>query len=221
MTVSLATIYSNVLKDLGLNSADSTWQTRATRWINKALDKVTMVAPNAEFLQNSYMSIDTVADQATYSLPSDFIELLSLRDDNNETNIEILSHGEFDKRHLDPSGEDTDPPSECTLEFDTSSGGHMLRLAPIPDAAYTLYATMRTFHPALSGSQALLWPKLETALEDWAIYEGALVVHIFPEMANYRLELKERAKESVELVAGLLNTQKPSPRQIPTVLKKS
>jgi hypothetical protein len=220
MTVSLATIYDNVLKDLGLNSSDSTWQGRATRWINKALDKITMVCPNAEFLQNSYVSINTVADQPTYSMPSDFFELLSLRDDDNKTDIEILTHGEFDRRHLDPSGEDTNPPIHCTLEFDTSSGVAVMRLAPIPDDAYTLYATMRTFHPTLSGSQVLVWDKLQTALEDQAIYEGSLVVFPDAEFANYRLELKERGGESIRLVAGLLNSQKPAPARIPTVLKR-
>lgn len=221
MSVSLATIYANVLKDLGLNSDSSQWQGRATRWINKGLDKIQAQNPTFEFMQNSNMSIATVADQATYSLPTDFLTLLHIRDDTNETKLDILTHGEFDRNHPDPSSESTGEPYECTLEFDISSGVHILRLAAIPDAAYTLYATIRRWHPTLSGAQALMADKLETALEDWAIYEGSLVVFPDAEFTNYRAELRGRAMESVQIISGALNTQKPHPRQIPICLKRN
>lgn len=220
MSVALSTIYANVLKDLGLNSSDSTWQGRATRWINKALDKIEAKNPDAEFLQNSNSTLATVADQATYSMPSDFLILRHIRDDGNSNHLNILSHEEFDRRHPDPSSETTDQPADCTLEFDISSGVHILRLAPIPDDEYNLYATFSTFHPTLSGSQNLMWNKLETALEDWAIWEGCLVVFPDAEFTNYRAELKQRANESVMLVSGLLSAQRPHPINIPVRMKK-
>lgn len=221
MSVALSTIYTNVLKDLGINSSDTTWQNRATWWIKKALDKAEFFFPMAEFLQNSNASISTVADQATYSLPSDFFQLLHIRDDNNSTHLDILDHDEFDRNHPDPSSESTGRPSECTLEFDISSGVHILRLAPIPDDAYTIYATMRTFHPTLSGSQDLMFTKLETPLTDWAIYEGSLVVYPDNEFVNYRNELKARAIDSMGGISNILAMQKPSQPNIPTVLKKN
>ena len=219
-SVSLATIYANVLKDLGLNSADTTFQARATRWINKALDKAMAMNPSAEIFQISNATISTVADTATYDLPTTFIKLKHIRDDNNSTEIEILSHEQFDDRHPDPSSESTSPPKECTLEFDVSTGVHVLRLAPIPDDAYTLYYTAASFHTALSGSQALMYPKLETALEDWAIWEGSLVVYPENEYVNLRNELKQRAGESMMLWSGMMNYQKPAPKQIRTQMKR-
>ena len=219
-SVALSTIYANVLKDLGLNSSDTTWQARATRWTNKALDKAQSFIPIAEFMQNSNAYIATVADQATYSLPADFLQMLHLRDDNNSTTLNELTHGQFDRNHPDPSTESTGKPYEYTLEYDISTGVHILRLAAIPDDAYTLYATMRTFHPTLSGSQDLMYSKLETALEDWAIFEGSLVVFPDNEFVNYRAELKARANESMSGIANLLTMQKPSPRQIPVQMKK-
>jgi len=72
MSVTLSTIRENVLKGLMVNSSDSTLQSRATRWINKSLDKIQFYIPEAEFLQNSNTALTTVADQATYSLPGRF-----------------------------------------------------------------------------------------------------------------------------------------------------
>ena len=221
MSVTLATIYGNVLKDLGVNSSDTLWIARATRWLNKALDKAQATNPNAEFMQNSNTYISTVDGQATYSLPTDFLSLKHLRDDTSATEIDILSHEVFDDKHLDPSSESEGPPIECTLEFDISSGVHILRLAPIPDAVYVLYATMITFHPALSGAQSLMYSKLETALEDWAIWEGSLVTHPDNEFAQFRMELKSRANESMAMWSGLMNMQKPHPQTIPVKMKKN
>ena len=220
MSVSLATIYANVLKDLGLNSSDSTMQSRATRWVNKALDKALMYNPMSEFVQISNATISTVADTPTYSLPAGFMDLLHIRNDTSAWEIEIRAHGQFDRAHPDPSSETTDSPSECTLEFDIDNNVHKLRLAPIPDDVYTLYYTYRKFHPALSGSQDLEFDKFETALEDWAIWEGSLVVFPDNEYAQYRMELRSRANESMKLLSQFQSAQRPAPRNIPIQLKR-
>ena len=220
MSVSLSTIYANVLKDLGLNSSDSTWQARATRWINKALDKATMLNPGSEFVQISNATISASDGTATYNLPTGFISLLHIRNDTSAWEIKIRSHGEFDRAHPDPSSEAEDSPSECTLEFDIDNNVHVLRVAPIPDDDYTLYYTYRKFHPALAGDQDLEYDKFETALEDWAIWEGSLVVFPDNEFVNYRNELRSRATESMKLLSQLVNFQKPAPRNIPIQLKR-
>ena len=66
-----------------------------------------------------------------------------------------------------------------------------------------------------------MYSKLETALEDWAIYEGSLVVFPDNEFVNYRAELKARANEAMSGISNLLTAQKPSPKQIPIQMKKN
>lgn len=220
MSVSLATIYANVLKDLGLNSADTTWQSRATRWINKSLDKVQFFIPNAELLQESTETITTTADDPTDALDANFFELLSVRNDTEGSVVEVFPRVEFERRHPDPSSEETGAPVECTIEWNVSTGGHYIRWSPTPDDAYTMYIVQRVYHPALSGAQSLLYNKLETAIEDWAIYEGSLVVFPDNEFVNYRAELKARAIETMKAISQVFNAQKPNERNIPVRMKK-
>lgn len=221
MSVTLATIYGNALSTLGVSSSDSKFQTRCTRWINKTLDKIQFYAPEAEFLQNSEVTLATVADQETYSMPTDFMQLLTLRDDDNATEIKILDRELFDKLHPDPSGESTGKPYECTLEFDISSGVHILRLAAIPDDAYDLFATFRRFHPAISASQNLMYDKLETALEDGAVYHGALELYPDAEYTQFRAELKANWLESAQAISQIFAIQKPRRPQIPMMLRRN
>ena len=220
MSVTLSDIRDNVLKDLGLDSANSTLQTRAARWINKTLDKLQGYAPEAEFMQKSEKKLSTVADQATYSLPSTFLQLLALRDDTSATAIKIVNREQFDRNHPDPSSESTGSPNEATLEYDLDGAVHIIRLAPIPDDEYDLYAIFRQFHPALSGSQDLEYDKLQTALEDGAIYHGSLIVYLDAEYANYRAELKAQWLESAQNIGQIFAIQKPQTRNIPVILQR-
>ncbi len=221
MSVTLETIRDNVMKDLGIDSENSTLQSRANRWINKALDKLQGYVPEAEFMQKTEKKLTTVADQATYSLPTTFLQLLGLRDDTSVTAIKILDAQAFDREHLDPSDEDTGEPTECRLEYDLDNGYHVLRLAPIPDDEYDLYAIFRQFHPALSGSQDLGYDKIQTVLEDGGTYFGAMVLYPDSEYAQYRAELKSTWLDAIQNISQIFAIQKPHPRNIPVRLKKT
>jgi hypothetical protein len=219
MTVSSATIQANILKELSVDSTNAVLLARALRWMNKAMDKFQGYIVESEFLQKSESSLNTIADQATYAMPSDFFDILSLRDDNNNTIIEKITREEFDRRHPDPSGESTGKPYEYTLEYDRSSGVSIIRLSLIPDDAYTLYAVTRNWHPTLTAGQGLIYDKLETAIEEGGIYHGALSLYSDPEYANYRAELKANWLEAVQNLSQILEMQKPKPSQIPVRLR--
>ncbi|MFH0822268.1 MAG: hypothetical protein V2B18_05910 [Pseudomonadota bacterium] len=224
MATSTATLQANALKRLQMDYADATLLARALDWLNKAMDRIQGYLPEAEFLQKSEMSIATVDGQATYVLPSDFLELLSLRDDTNATNLDMIPREQFDRNHPDPSTEDEGLPYEYTLEFDrsTTPGTNIIRLAAIPAAAYTLYATMRCFHPDLAaGGQGIIWERLRFTVEDWATYFGSLEFWKSNEYAQWRSELEKEALNATQNLKQLLAIQKPRPSQIRTVLKKS
>jgi len=216
------TIRTNVLKALRLDSANSTMQDRALHWMNKALDKIQAYVPQAEFMKKSERTITTVASQATYALPTDFIKMLSLRDDTNQTIIDPVIREEFDRRHPDPSSESTGKPYEYTLEYDNTQdpGLHYMRLALIPDSAYMLYAVMQVWHPDLSAVQNPAYTKLETAIEDMAIAEGCMEVYAEPEFAQLRQEFKLSAQDSVRLVERIFNSQTTIPRNIITRMRR-
>ncbi len=218
-----AVLQANVLKKLQMDYADSTLLARALQWLNEALDMVQGYIPEAEFLQKSEIRIATVADQSSYALPSDFFQLLELRDDTNKTMLEMLAREQFDRNHPDPSSEDTGKPYEYSLEFDRSTdpGTHILRLAAIPDDAYTLYAVMRAFHPDLANAgQTITWEKLQTPLENMAAYYGAMEFYKGNEHLRWRAELNQRGLTGLQNIRQLLMIQKPHRRQIPVVMRK-
>jgi hypothetical protein len=216
-----STIQANILKELGLDSADTTLLARALIWANEALDTIQEYIPGAEFLQKSESYIACVADQATYALPSDFFQLLTLRDDDNSTSIEIITREEFDRRHTDPSSESTGKPYECCLEYDRTNTRHIVRVARIPDDTYTMYATMRNWHPALSASQNPYVDKLENAIKRGGMYYGSFFVYPDPEWNQLRADFERVFLNKVQSLSQILNIQKPHPPQIPVVMKKT
>ena len=219
MTVSSSTIQANILKELSVDSTNSTLLDRALRWMNKSMDKFQGFIIEAEFLQKSEIKLTTIADQATYALPDDFFDFLSLRDQTNKTTIRPRTIEEFNRVHTDPSTEATGKSYEYTLEYDRSAARHILRLALIPDDAYELHAVMRNWHPALTSGQGLIYDKLETAIEEGGIYHGAMSLYSDPEYAQYRSELKSNWLEAVQNLSQILEKQKPKPAQIPIRLK--
>jgi len=217
-----STIQANILKDLEVDSTSSTLLARALRWMNIAMDFITGEIPNAEFLKSSESYITTVADQATYSMPSDFFDLITLRDDTSgDGQLEILDRAEFDLRHPDPSSEDTDAPTEVTLEYNPSSAVHEMRLAPIPDDAYVLYAAMRRFHPDLATDQNPTWTKLETALQLGGVWQGSLKLYPDPEYAQIRAENKDAFLMAISGIKRILMLQAPKPNRIPVRMRRS
>ena len=216
-----SSMQTSVLDVLGVDSTDTYLLARALKWLQKSYDKLIAFVPEAEYLQKSENYLTTVADQATYALPSDFFQLLSLRDDTNSTIIDVITREQFDRNHPDPSGESTSKPYECTTEYDRVNKRHVIRLAAIPDDAYVLYAVMRCWPPALSSSVDPLHYKLETTLEEGGVYHGSLETHADAEYTNYRAELKTNWLEAVEGISQIFNVQKPSPPQVPEKLRKS
>ncbi len=219
-----AVMQADVLKRLQLDYTDSTLLARALDWLNKSLDRAQGYLPEAEFLQKSEIQISCVADQATYALPDNFMQLISLRDDDNGTHLEMLNREQFDRNHPDPSSEDTGAPYEFSLEFDRSTdpGTNIIRLAAIPDDTYTLYAIMRCFHPDLAnGAQTILWQKLRFTLEDTATHLGSLEFYKGREHAQWRSELKGDSIESLQNIRQLLMIQKPHGRQIPVQMRRT
>lgn len=221
MTVSTATLQSEVLKILGYNSDDTVLAARALYWLNEAMDDIMFALPDAEFFQKSDMTLATVADQAAYPLPAEFFSLLSLVDSTNQNPLDVLTREEFDRRHPDPSSEDTDSPKDVTFEYDVANVRNIIRLAPIPDDAYTLRAVMRCWHTALSATQAIPWDKVETVVKRRAAYYGAIELYNAPEDVNYRNELNQLSMVKMTGLQNVLSRQKPRPKQIPVVLRKS
>jgi len=219
--MSTASMQENVLEVLGIDSTDTVMLDVALDALNKSYDKLVMFVPEAEYLQKSENYLVTVDGQATYALPSDFFQLLSLRDDTSKTNIDIITREQFERNHPDPSSESEAKPYECTLEYDRSNKRHILRLAAIPDTTYTLYAVMRCWPTALSASTDPLHAKLETVLEEGGIYHVSLRTHAEPEYLQYRQELKGNWLEAVQAISQMFNVQKPRPPQIPIKLRKS
>ena len=223
MATATATIQQNVLRGLGIPYNDTVMLDRALRWLNKTLDKIQGFMPDVEFLQVSEMPLTLVVGQATYALPSDFMAFSQpqIRNDSEGIIINIIPRDEFDRLHPDPSSESNAPTSDATLEYDRDNNRHILRFCPAPDATDVVYAVMRRWHPLLSSGQNVIYDKLETALEDGAIYHGGLEVFSAPEYVNYRQELKSQWLEAVQGLQQVFAIQKPHRPQIPTVLKKS
>lgn len=220
MTIQTIEIQKNVLKELGQNPDNTVLQARALRWLNKSLDKLQGYIPDVEFLQTSEMTITLVASQATYALPIDFFYIGQIRIDEESLILNQHTKDGFDRLHPDPANEDEDVPSDFTLEFDRVNGRHILRLAPIPDDAYVMHATIRRWHPALTGSQNIQYDKLETTLEEGGIYHGSLSIYGDQEYIQLRAEYKSNWLEAVQNLQQPLNMQKPRPIRIPTQLKK-
>lgn len=221
MTVSTATLQSEVIKILGYNSDDTVLAARALSWLNEAMDDIMFAVPDAEFLQKSDMTLATVADQAAYPLPAEFFSLLSLVEVTNQNPLNVLTREEFDRRHPDPSSEDTDSPKDITLEYDVTNVRNIVRLAPIPDAAYTLRAVMRCWHTTLTATQSIPWDKVETVVKRRAAYYGSIELFNSPEDINYRNELNQLSMVKMNGLQNVLSRQKPRPTQIRAVLKKS
>lgn len=221
MTVSTINMQKNVLRELGLNPDDTTMQGRALRWLNKALDKVQGFMPDMEFLKTAEIAITLVDGQATYVMPTDFFAMTGLRIDEEDMILEEFPREEFDRRHPDPANEEEDVPSDYTFEYDRTSGRHVIRLGPIPDDAYDCHGILKRWHPALSGSQDIQYDKLETVLEEGAIWEGSKSVYADPEYTQYRAELKQSWLESSQSFQQIMAMSKPRSKQIPVVLRKS
>jgi hypothetical protein len=221
MTVSTSDLQASTLKLLGVNSDDTVLLARALEWLNEAMDEIMMFVPEAEFFQKSYMTIDTVASQAVYSLPSNFFYLSELVDEDNQTPLKMITREKFDRLYPDPTSDNEDSPSEYTLEYDPSRNLNVMRLWPIPDDVYTLKAVMRCWHETLSDSQDIPWDKLESAIKRRAAYYGAFEVYNSPDDAHYRAELGQLSGQKMILLQQFLAMQRPKPRQIPTVLRKS
>ena len=221
MAISTRTVQNNVLKALGLDSTDTVLLARALRWLQKSIDKLQGSMPSSEIFQKSEMSMDTVDGQATYALPADFIQMISLRDDDNSTIIVPVERPQFDREHPKPSDESEGKPDEYTLEYDQGNRRHIFRLAPIPDDEYTLYAVMKVWHPKLSSSQGLTYDKIETAVEDGGTYQGSLEIYPDQEYATYRAELKENWRDSLIAAKNIFAMQKPKAARIRTFLRKN
>lgn len=188
--------------------------------MNKVLDKIQGFMPDAEFLQTAEMAITFAHAQATYVMPSDFFFMNQIRIDSETRVLDPYSHEDFDRRHPDPANEAEDVPSDYTFEFDRVNQRHILRIAPTPDAAYAAHGIMRRWHQTLTGIQGIQYDKLETALEEGAIYEGSKSIYADNEYLQYRAELKTSFLESTQALQQILMQQKPHPRQIRTVLRK-
>lgn len=221
MTVNTATLQAKVIKVLGYNASDTTLLPQALEWLNEAMDDILFYIPEAEFFQKSDMTISTVADQAAYPMPTDFLALTSLVDVTNQNPLDVLTREEFDRRHPDPSDEETDAPSDVTYEYDRNNLRNVIRLGPIPDAAYTLRAVMRCWHPSLSSSQSMLWDKAESAVKRRAAYYGSIELYNSPEDIHFRNELDTLSMRKLDALRGLLASQKPRPTQVPAILRKS
>jgi hypothetical protein len=206
---------------LRVNPSDAILLPRALEWLNEAIDEVQTHFPEAEFLQTSNISITMVASQSTYPLPTDFLQLLQLRNDDESVILTPLSREEFDRRHPDPSDESDDTPTDITLEYDRSNGRHILRVAPAPDAADTWYGIMRRWHPALSGTQGVQYDPLQRVLERWGAYFGSLEVYADAEHERFRGELFQNATRKLQGLGQVFAMQKPKQPQVPTVLRKS
>lgn len=220
MTVQTITMQQNILRELSRNPNDRAMQSRAMRWLNMTLDEMQGFMPDVEFLQASEMSITLTDGTATYAMPTDFIYLSQVRIDSESRILEERTREEFDRIHPDPANEDEDIPADYTLEYDRTSGRHVMRVGPTPDASYTAHGIMRRWHPALTGSQYIQYDKLQTVLEKGGVYHGSLSVYADQEYAQYRSELKQNWLESARGLQQVLMQQKPRPRQIPTVLRR-
>jgi hypothetical protein len=218
-----AVLQANVLKRIRMNSTDTTLLARALVWLNTALDLTQGYLPDVEFMQKSEMTLSTVDGTAIYALPSDFLQLISLRDDTSGNIIDIITREQFDRNHPDPSSEEEAAPYEAAIEFDRSTGPgtSILRLAAIPDAVYVLYGIMRCFHPALSASQDTIWAKLQPVLEAGAAYQGALELWGDDEYRYWRSELKNEWLNATKAISQLLALQRVKPKRIRVVMKES
>ena len=219
MATATTVIQANILKVLRQPSDSDLLLDRALEWLKDAIEDAQMFLPEAEFFQMSEMPLTLVVSQATYALPSDMLQLMQVRNNDESVIINMLSRDEFDRRH--PSSEDDATPNDGTLEYDRNNNRHILRLAPPPVAADTLYAIMRRWHPTLSDSQNIQYDKLEKALERRAIYYGSVEVFNDNEFTNYRAELKNISVEKFNALQRVVAIQKPHRTQVPTILRKS
>jgi len=217
------TIQASILKVLGVDSTDTTLLARSLEWLNEALDDAQMYLPEAEFFKTSEISMALVVNQTTYALPSDFVAFSSqqIRNDDESMIIDIINKEQFDRNHPDPSSETAAPPYDATLEFDRDNARNIIRLAPKPDATDTIYANMILWHPALSASQDIQWSKLEGALKRRAAYYGSLEIFAENEYVNFRQELDALSMAKFKALQQVVAIQKPRPKQIPIIMKKS
>ncbi|MFH1628669.1 MAG: hypothetical protein ABIE47_08095 [Pseudomonadota bacterium] len=220
MSVTTATMQANVLHILTMDSTDTVLLARALEWLNEAVEDVAMYLPEAEFFQTSEMPLTLVVDQATYAMPSDFFQLIQVRNDDESVILNMLPRAEFDRRHPDPSSETTDTPADGTLEFDRENGRNILRVAPIPASADTFYAIVRRWHKTLSSTQGLQWDKIQRTVERRGAYYGSLEVRNFTEDAPFRAELAQVSLAKMQALQQIVTIMKPRPVRIPTVMRK-
>jgi len=172
--MSTTTIQQNTLYGLGegANVANATWLTNALRWANTGYHDMQLRHAWKCFKRRQYFS--TVASQAAYQYPSNWIGYVTTRDDTNEQIIEELSAEEFDRQHTDPSTETTGKPTQMCIEFDSTNRLYAVRFAPIPDDAYVFYSMNFIIPSDLSGSVSPIYGGWEHALERGGIYYGSL-----------------------------------------------
>jgi len=216
-----AQVQADILNGLGEDATNTILLARALRWANKAYDKLVGFLPEAEFFQKSETEMTTIADQATYVMPSNWFQIVSFRDDTNSTIIAEITRQEFDRLHSDPSNESTGKPSEYTLEYDHVNKRMVIRMAPIPDDSYTCYATVRMWPDEMSSTKDPIYDKLRTALEEGGIYEGAKVIFADPEHSQYRIELQGERDAAFMAISRIVAKQKPNPPQVPIAMRKN
>lgn len=221
MATATSTIQANILKDLRLPSTDTTLLERALEWLKDAIEDVQEYIPEAEFFQTAEMPLTLVINQTTYAMPSDMLQLIQVRNDDESVILNLMNRSEFDRRHPDPSSEAAATPSDGTLEYDRSNNRHILRVAAKPVAADTFYAIMRRWHSSLGSSQNVQYDHLEKVLERRAVYYGSLEVFNDNEYVQFRNELNNVSIEKIKGLSRVVALQKPTSPQIPTVLKKS
>jgi len=116
--------------------------------------------------------VTTTVDEQYENLPTDFVEMVSLRTDDDYT-LEFASRGEIMRRKLDLGGTSGRP-----IVFTLNAG--QIEFVPTPDASYTLEMVYYARIPALSDTDTFNW--LLTNYPDVYLY-GALL-HAAPYLAD-------------------------------------
>jgi len=156
-------------------------QTAVADFLNR--DDLTSVIPTFISLAEAQIARDlrhwrqqrrvtTTVDEQYENLPTDFVEMVSLRTDDDYT-LEFASRGEIMRRKLDLGGTSGRP-----IVFTLNAG--QIEFVPTPDASYTLEMVYYARIPALSDTDTFNW--LLTNYPDVYLY-GALL-HAAPYLAD-------------------------------------
>ena len=156
-------------------------QTAVADFLNR--DDLTSVIPTFISLAEAQITRDlrhwrqqrrvtTTVDEQYENLPTDFVEMVSLRTDDDYT-LEFASRGEIMRRKLDLGGTSGRP-----IVFTLNAG--QIEFVPTPDASYTLEMVYYARIPALSDTDTFNW--LLTNYPDVYLY-GALL-HAAPYLAD-------------------------------------